>query len=98
MTSAKAGAASPSKVRRPAAPVPAGKHSTSVPHCRRTRARASSVSGTAKAVLFAFAFFGSLTAALIVGGMFASRYPLAAGGVGFVLLFAVTAHILGGKR
>ena len=98
MTSAKARAASLSKVRRPAAPVPAGKHSTGVPHCRRSRARKSSVSGTAKAILFALAFFGSLTAAVVICGALASRYPLAAAAAGFVLLFVVTARILGGKR
>lgn len=102
MTSKKAGAASLSKVRRPAAPVPAGKHSTGVAHCRPTRSRVSSVSGSPTsfaAVLFALAFFGLSIAAIVGAGVLADLlHPLACAALGTVVLGVVFALMLGGEQ
>ncbi len=98
MTSAKAGAASLTKVRRPAAPVPASKHNTGVPESRRNRADSSSVSRTASACAFAVTLYASLVCAVVIGGLLAFRYPLAATAIGLAGLFVGAVLMVGRDR
>lgn len=100
MPSPKAGAASLSKVRRPAAPIPAGKHSTGVSHSRQDGIRVSSVSGTRSVLsaVLAFVFIAVVVTLGVTLGVLASRWPMPTTAVGLLVLFAAAVAASGGAH